>query len=288
MPCLFLKFWPGVHHFCFKQKWWVCEACHRADSGGQDFIALGCRSRMLISSKKLEPRVVQAEWSCQQKGKLLPFFAGGKKKGYLRRWCPSCHNVLHYLALMYDGKSMSELSVSKASLYWRHSHLYLFKFNFYYNSFHVFHLKYTKILYTSHFPFCTTVYQRVVFYTYVFTSSVTMPVARTALDRDTGWFPKSSFPQLKPLYRACFHRSAPQALLWGFCASVVCLSEPLRPPHDNTAANAVQGSKITPRLTNSETLGPSETSGSGWVQLLVHAHTPETIGTQARCGHHLT
>lgn len=31
----------------------------------------------------------------------------------------------------------------------------------------------------------------------------------------------------------------------------------------------------TPRLTNSRTLGLSETSGSGWLQLLVHVHTPK-------------
>lgn len=54
---------------------------------------------------------------------------------------------------------------------------------------------------------------QVIYYTYVFASSMMMPVARLGLDRDAGWFPKSSFPQLKPLYQACFHHSAPQALL---------------------------------------------------------------------------
>lgn len=62
----------------------------------------------------------------------------------------------------------------------------------------------------------------------------------------------------------------------------LCASQSLLvPPHDNTTANAVGGSNITPRLTNSQTLGLSETSGSGWLQLLVHAHTPETIRTPA-------
>lgn len=45
----------------FLKKWWVSTACHIADRDGQVFIALGCRSRMFISSKRFPPHVAQSE-----------------------------------------------------------------------------------------------------------------------------------------------------------------------------------------------------------------------------------
>lgn len=103
-----------------------------------------------------------------------------------------------------------------------------------------------------------------------------MPVARHGLDRNAGWLPKSScfFPQLKPLCHACFPHSAPRDPRWGCSASVVCFSGP---PHNNTTADADEGSKITPTPNKQLTLGLSETSGSGWLQLSLHAHTRATI-----------
>lgn len=54
------------------------------DRDGQAFMALGCR--MLISSKSFWPRGVQAEWSCQPRGKRFPINAVQKerKKCYLK------------------------------------------------------------------------------------------------------------------------------------------------------------------------------------------------------------
>lgn len=84
MPCLFLKFWPNVcyflkYHLC-ETKCWVYKACHSSDRDGQTFTAVGCWSRMFISSKRFWPRVAQAQWSCQQTGKL---YSGKEKKLFM-------------------------------------------------------------------------------------------------------------------------------------------------------------------------------------------------------------
>lgn len=105
-------------------------------------------------------------------------------------------------------------------------------------------------------------------------------VAWLGLVRDTGWFPKSPPPHLKALYHACFSTTdlCVRFLLCAFHSLTVL-------PHYKST---VGGSKFTPGLTNSQTLGQSETSGGSWLQLLVCAHTPATIRTQDRRGGHLT
>lgn len=110
-------------------------------------------------------------------------------------------------------------------------------------------------------------------------TSIMTPVAWLGLLRDSGWVLKILLHTWRHSVLLIFHRNVP---LWGFCS--VPLTVSVFPHYKST----VRGSKFTPGLTNSQTLGLSETSGGTWLQLLVRTHTTATIRTQVRCGDHST
>lgn len=128
----------------------------------------------------------------------------------------------------------------------------------------------------------TTVSQKITLSIVIpFTQSLTMPVAWLGLIRDTGWFPKSLAPQLKPLYHACF-------LPWCTTGSSVrllcfrCVPLTVSPYSRLNCSQYCRRIKDHPTPNKQPDTWPIGNIWAGWLQLPVHAHTPETIKTHAR------
>lgn len=88
----------------------------------------------------------------------------------------------------------------------------------------------------------------------MFASSIMIPVACLDLVRDAGWFPESDSTAEATLpclfFTTVHHKPFCEVAALPLCASQFLLV----PPDDNTPANAFEGSNITPRLTNGQTL----------------------------------